>query len=122
MRSLQQFSALSNIISHEYHPLLSFVKVLLFSHCKYATGKILHTTLQFVLYSQYRKSCEMRQQVLNVQFSVTNSKAFLDEKYENTPYVYERRKLGPRHLSFPTRKYMKLLIFVARPCEETFAD
>ena len=42
----------------------------------------LHMTLQFVLHSQYRKSCEMRQQVLNVQFSVTNSKAFLDEKYE----------------------------------------
>lgn len=74
MGSLQQLLAMSNIISHGYHPLISCVRKFFCSVIETMTHSQeryeLHMTLQFVLYSQYRKSCEMRQQVLNVQFSI----------------------------------------------------
>ena len=74
MGSLQQLLALSNIISHGYHPLISCVKkffcpvIVNMTHSQERYE--LHMTLQFVLHSRYRKSCEMRKQVLNVLFSI----------------------------------------------------
>ena len=74
MGSLQQLLALSNIISHGYHPLISCVRKFFCSVIVNMTHSQeryeLHMTLQFVLHRRYRKSCEMTQQVLNVQFSI----------------------------------------------------
>ena len=61
MGSLQQLLALSNIISHGYHPLISCVR-------KFFCPVIVNMTHSQERY-ELRKSCEMRQQVLNVQFS-----------------------------------------------------